>query len=170
MPMCRPVASGPSKRETYVYIPPGIVADDEVYLSRDIIKEGLTQRDKSRSNWAGASHTWESPNPRCVFCNKSFDENHERTSRIPSCKHYSHRLCLEEKGSTGEKPCATCKMEADLIQQASINSGDGGIWDLLLKAYNHPISKLLNYANLAFSAHYFNLTGRIFRYLFNTAG
>ncbi|KAA1072244.1 hypothetical protein PGT21_030968 [Puccinia graminis f. sp. tritici] len=169
MALHRPVRSGPSPRETYVALAPGTVADHEVYLSRDVIKEALDQRSKSRSRWVGANlGTWTSPNPICVFCNDSLDQNQQRAGPIPSCKHYSHGECLDKKGSSEENPCPTCKIEADIIQQALNNSGDGGIWDLVVKAYNHPIAKFLNCINLVFCAHYFNLGGLILRDFFNT--
>jgi hypothetical protein len=92
-------------------------------------------------------------NPICVFCNKSFDENHQRAGPIPSCKHFSHGGCLDKKRLSEENPFPTCKIEADIIQQALDNSGDGSIWDLVVKAYSHPIAKFLNCINLLFWAH-----------------
>ncbi|KAA1078267.1 hypothetical protein PGT21_032195 [Puccinia graminis f. sp. tritici] len=194
MALHRPVRSGPSPRETYIALAPGTVADHEAYLSRDVIKEALDQRSKSRSRWVGNNlGTYTLPveftslfvragiqadrqvrtnsrtkNPICVFCNNSLDENQQRAGPIPSCKHYSHGECLDKKGSSEENPCPTCKIEADIIQQALNNSGDGGIWDLVVKAYNHPIAKFLNCINLVFCAHYFNLGGPILRDFFNT--
>ncbi|EFP90099.1 uncharacterized protein PGTG_15947 [Puccinia graminis f. sp. tritici CRL 75-36-700-3] len=170
MALHRPVRSGPSPRETYIALAPGTVADHEAYLSRDVIKEALDQRSKSRSRWVGNNlGTYTLPVEfTSLFVRAGIQADRQRAGPIPSCKHYSHGECLDKKGSSEENPCPTCKIEADIIQQALNNSGDGGIWDLVVKAYNHPIAKFLNCINLVFCAHYFNLGGPILRDFFNT--